>query len=110
MSDVEMLLRVRDGLQMAVDGLTEYLEKKAPVNKASWNPESIKWCQAEGSKGPYERYPAEGQKAESTADYHNLLQDLKDHQGKLSHKGFFYWVFVDQATIGRKGRNSRNLI
>jgi len=77
---------------------------KTKVVKVSWNPTKIKWREAEGSRGPYQRYPPKGEKAESTNDYHNLLADLKRHDGKLSRNGIFYWLFNDKATIGRKRR------
>ena len=104
MSDVGFVVKLRDAAQMIADACEEYLEKQAPVNKASWDPSQIKWQRAQGTKGSYERYPAEGQKAESTQDYHNLLADLKSHDGKLSRDGFFYWLFEDSATVGRKKR------
>lgn len=72
-----------------------------------WNPDNIKWVQAEGFKGPYERYPGEGQKAEATEDYKAVIADLKAHNGKLSRDDYFYWLFQDGATVGRKPRKQR---
>jgi hypothetical protein len=72
--------------------------------KFSWNPEAIKWQKVEGFRGEYERYPLEGEKAEATSDYKNLLEDLKRHDGRLTKNGYFYWLFEDSATIGRKKR------
>lgn len=109
MSDVEFVLKLRDASAMIQCACEDYLEKHVPKEeKHNWNPETIKWSQAQGTRGPYERYPGENQKAESTTDYHNLLKDLKDHDGKLSHKGYFYWVFTDMATIGRKPKTAVN--
>jgi hypothetical protein len=45
-----------------------------------------------------------GEKAEATNDYHNMLTDLKAHNGKLTRDGLFYWLFQDGATVGRKKR------
>jgi len=73
-------------------------------SKFSWNPEAIKWQKVEGFRGEYERYPLEGEKAESTSDYRLLLEDLKKHGGRLTKNGYFYWLFEDSATIGRKKR------
>ena len=73
-----------------------------PKQPARWNPARIKWVQAEGAKGPYERYPAQGQRAESTPDYQNMLEDLKAHGNKMTRGDFFFWVFSDGATVGRK--------
>lgn len=73
-----------------------------PMQPARWSPEKIKWVQAEGSKGMYERYPAQGAKVESTPDYLNALKDIKQHGGRMIRNGYFLWVFQDGATVGRK--------
>jgi hypothetical protein len=105
MGSVELLVKLRDHHQALADAYNEELEKRAPPEvKSSWSPETIKWSQAQGTKGPYERYPAENEKAESTEDYRNILEDLKTHNGKMTKNGYFYWVFTDGATVGRKKR------
>lgn len=101
MSEVEFLVKVRDGLQMVVDAVSEYLEKKSPVNK-KWDPDKIEWKAAEGTKGPYEKADPQ-----ATPDFKAMLQDLKDHDGKMNRKGYFYWVFTDKATVGRKKRKKK---
>lgn len=78
------------------------MKDSEPVQPAAWNPKNIKWVQAEGSKGPYQRYPDQDQKAEATDDYKSLLADLKRHNGRMMRDGYFYWIFQDGATIGRK--------
>ena len=70
----------------------------------AFDPEKIKWVQAEGFSGPYQRYPAKGEKVELTQDYKALLKWLKEHDGKATYDGYFYWLFNDGATIGRKKR------
>ena len=77
----------------------EIVKKEPP-----WNPHKIEWQQVQGTKGLYERYPLQNEKAEATLDFKNLLADLKQHNGKLTRNGVFYWLFTDQATIGRKRR------
>ena len=69
---------------------------------AEYNPEKILWVRAEGKNCVYERYPAYQQKPLMGADYTNLLEALKRHNGKLQHCGLFYWSFGDNVTIGRK--------
>ncbi|MEM3823967.1 MAG: hypothetical protein QXH87_03455 [Candidatus Bathyarchaeia archaeon] len=69
-----------------------------------WNPDKIKWQEVEGFRGKYQRYPLEDEKPESTSDYRLLLEDLKKHDGRLTRDGWFYWVFEDGCTIGRKPR------
>ena len=86
----------------AVELLNEWLgigEAKEKQVKWNWNPQNIRWVETEGFKGKYERYPAEGSK-----DYFNMLEDLKAHDGRLTREGFFYWVFRDGSTVGRKKR------
>jgi hypothetical protein len=68
----------------------------------NYNPEKIQWNKTEGPNGPYERYPAYQQEPEQTTDYTNLLNDLKNHDGKLTHHGLFYWLWEDKTTIGRQ--------
>lgn len=91
--------------------LNEWLniaEKHEPEKpKFQWNPDNIKWVEAEGFRGKYERYPGVEQKAESTSDYKLLLEDLKKHNGRLTRGGFFYWLFEDNATVGRKPRKAK---
>lgn len=87
--------------ELAGIGEAEKAEKEHP----SWDASKIPWVEAEGTKGKYERYPAEGEKPESTPDYKNILADLKGHGGKLTRDGFFVWLFTDNATVGRKKRS-----
>lgn len=104
MTNSEFLIKLRDAAAMIVDAANQELEKLTPPELKNWDPQKIKWVEAEGSKGPYQRYPAQDEKAESTEDYRNLLADLRDHGDKLARGGFFYWLFQDGGTIGRKRR------
>jgi hypothetical protein len=88
-------------LRMNVEKLIGESNKK-PEKTWSWNPDGIKWVQAKGARGDYERYPAEDQKIEATPDYKNMLQDLKEHKMFLFRDGLNYWVFPDLAICGRK--------
>jgi len=63
----------------------------------TWHPNGVEWQNANGQKGPYQK----------SVDYENpqhqtMLQDLLDHDGKLRRENYFYWVFSDNKTIGRK--------
>ena len=69
--------------------------------KPTWNPEKIKWEQAQGAAGPYER-----SQDIDNAEFKNLLKDLAAHQGKLSRNGYFYWAFQNGYTVGRKKRQN----
>jgi len=81
-----------------VQTIEAYFEKIEVV----FDPSKIKWVQAEGFSGKYQRYPAKGEKVELSQDYKALLKWLKEHNGKATYDGFFYWLFSDGATVGRK--------
>jgi hypothetical protein len=67
------------------------------VPSRSWDPTRIKWEQAQGASGPYER-----SEDMNNSDFKLLLKDLAEHNGKLSAGCYFYWVFKNGSTIGRK--------
>ena len=78
----------------------KHLIKEAKIDKNSeypWSPEKIKWAQAEGAQGPYERSDDV-----NSSDFKALLKDLATHQGKLTRDSYFYWTFQNGATVGRK--------
>jgi len=92
------LVKLRDAAQQIADACEEQLEKMAPdKTKTSWNPERIKWQQAEGTKGSYER-----SEDVNNTDFKAMLKEIQEHQGKLSRDGYFYWVFRNGVTVGRK--------
>jgi multidrug resistance efflux pump len=93
---------ISEGFNAILQELAKVGETVEAARQMPWNPSNIGWVETEGAKGKYQRYPAKGGKAESTADYKNMLADLKQHSGKLIRDSYFYWVFTDQATVGRK--------
>jgi len=100
MSSVELVVKLRDALQMAADACQEYLERIAPNDdKWNWNPDNIKWEKAVGSSGPYER-----SQNKENVDFQKMVEDLKAHNGKLSRDGYFYWLFTNGDCVGRKKR------
>jgi len=64
-----------------------------------WDPAKIKWEQAQGSRGNYER-----SEDVNSPDFKALLKDLAAHQGRLFRNDYFYWAFKNGTTIGRKKR------
>jgi len=79
-----------------------FLGEREPERKWSWNPAAIKWEKAEGFKGPFEK----------SEDFNNrefkaMLKDLAAHGGKLTREGYFYWVYKNGSTVGRKKRGER---
>ena len=67
--------------------------------KPKWDSNKIKWVEAEGTHGKYER-----SEDVNSLDFKELMKDLEGHQGKLSRDGFFYWRFEKSTVIGRKKR------
>lgn len=63
----------------------------------TWDPAKIKWTQAEGAKGPFER-----SEDVDSVDFKAMLKDLAAHGGRLQCEGKFYWVFQNGSTVGRK--------
>ncbi len=107
MTDESLVLLAEDMLQCldAVENAIGRLKRQINKNFGAkdWNPEK-NWVEVQGKSGAYQKYPVEGQKAEATEDYKNMLRDLKAHNGRLTRDGYFYWLFRDQATVGRKKR------
>jgi len=91
---------IYEGLSFILGRIDE-IEKAAAGHMDTWDPSKIKWVQDEGARGPYERADPQGLK---NSDFDLMLKDLKAHNGRLTRDGFFYWVFEDQARVGRKQR------
>lgn len=73
---------------------------KTQTETLSWDTSKIKWEQVEGAKGPYEK-----SEDVNSLDFKAMLQDLQNHNGKLTRDGYFIWVFKNGTTVGRKKRN-----
>jgi len=69
------------------------------VTTPSWNSDKIKWEQAEGPNGPYER-----SEDVNNPEFKAMLKDLARHAGRLTRDGWFYWTFKNGSTVGRKKR------
>ena len=65
--------------------------------EGQWDPTKVNWSKAQGTKGPYERADPQ-----SSLDFEEMLDDIKQHGGKLTRDGYFMWVFSDACTVGRK--------
>lgn len=73
--------------------------EKAETERPSWDASKIKWEQAEGNAGPYER-----SEDVNNLDFKAMVKDLAEHKGKLSRDNLFYWLFQNGTTVGRKKR------
>ena len=98
-ASAKMLSEVRNGLQTCVESIDEYLNFLGKVVLNEWDPDSIQWIETEGSKGFYEKAEPQG-----SEDFIAMLRDLEAHSGKMTRDGYFYWIFQDQETVGRKKR------
>jgi len=67
--------------------------------KSLWDPAKIKWEKADGASGPYER-----SEDVNNPEFKAMLKDLAAHKGRLTKEGYFYWIFKNGATVGRKKR------
>jgi hypothetical protein len=74
---------------------------KAPPQsrEPTWDSARIKWVEAQGSSGPYER-----SEDMNSPDFKAMVKDLASHNGRLSKDGVFYWLFESGAVVGRKKR------
>lgn len=68
--------------------------------KLSYSLNRLNWEETEGPSGFYESTTREANK--EVSDYDGLLEDLKEHDGKMTQGGFFIWRFQRGDRIGRK--------
>jgi len=100
---LEILADLCSALEAAAVDAKRRIGELTSVKEAGkgWDPSGVKWEQAEGSKGPFER----------SDDFNNpehkaMVKDLVAHNGRLTREGSFYWLFENGATVGRKKRKS----
>jgi hypothetical protein len=73
--------------------------KGVSKEEEGWDPARIQWTVTEGNKGPYER-----SEDFASSDFKSLVKDLDQHGRKLTRDGYFYWLFSNGSTVGRKKR------
>jgi len=97
---LEILVDLANALEAAAVDVKHKVSEIMDVKKEeSWNPERILWKSAQGARGYYEKSTDL-----NNPDFKELVADLKNHQGKLMHNSFFYWLFESGLTVGRKLR------
>jgi len=98
-----MLLIERDVAQFKAERIDALLNKVGEAKgyveaqKQTWDPKKIEWVETSGTKGLYDKASPQG-----TDHFKAMLADLKKHERKMTRDGFFYWVFSDSSTVGRK--------
>lgn len=101
---LEILVDFANALEAAAVNVKHQIaELTGAKEKSSWDPSKIKWEQAEGSSGPYER-----SEDVNNLDFKAMLRDLQGHKGKLYRDDYFYWAFENGATVGRKKLKQRS--
>jgi hypothetical protein len=98
-SDVDFLVKLRDGATMIADACQERLEKLRPRSQTDTmaDTEEIHWTTEIGGKGEYERSDDK-----DNPRHQALLKILSAHQGAVRSDNWFIWTFDDGVTIGRK--------
>jgi len=98
--DIEIAKASVEGL---IDGWltpSELTSQAQPQKETqAYDMNKIKWTQAEGSKGPYER-----SEDVNSLDFKALLKSLQQHNGKMTINNYFVWAFQNGHVIGRKKR------
>ena len=92
---------ISTGLNAILTELAKVGEAEGSYKQRPWNPTQIKWEEAEGTKGKYERSDDVNNR-----DHKALVKDLAKHKGTLTHGAHFYWLFTNGTTIGRKPRSN----
>jgi hypothetical protein len=89
-----------NSLEASITKMKHQIAKLVGVNnKTSWNPEKIKWQKTQGLKGQFEK-----SQDVNNPEFKAMLKDLASHKGRLERNGFFYWMFKNGSTVGRKKR------
>jgi len=100
---LEDFLDMLNGVEASIVKMKQQIAKLVGVAeekaKFSWNPDAIKWEKAQGSKGEFEK-----SEDVNNPEFKAMLKDLAEHNGKLTRDSYFYWVFKNGSTVGRKKR------
>ena len=110
--ELEALIEDERQLEMAKGSLEALLDmwlkgesvgEQPQQPKPKWDSSKMKWVEAEGSSGLYQR-----SEDVNSLDFKEALKELAEHGGKLSRKEadgtWFYWKFEKSPIIGRKKR------
>ena len=93
-----------NAMEAGIESARQRIKEVKVEEKPSWDPTQIVWTKAEGTKGPYER-----SEDINNLQFKSMLKDLASHGGRMSHEGYFYWVFKNGSVAGRKLRGKKKL-
>jgi len=103
MSEIDLVIKIRDGAQIIADACAEYLEKQTPKEETPALKEEfdkLPWKEGQGPKGPYESVKDDGNPL-----FRHLQNILKQNKGRFSEKTWahYYWVGTqDESMIFRR--------
>ena len=84
--------------------IAQLINVQPTSSSASYKLQDITWEPTNGPNGPYEK--SVGQPRDHPA-LNALLEDLKQHGGKIIRDGFFVWSFQRGDAVGRKVRSEK---
>lgn len=93
---LEALTDFLNGVEAGIESARQHIKSE----KSVWDPSKIRWTEAEGEKGVYER-----SEDANNLEFKAMLKDLGSHGGRMNHGGYFYWTFQNGKTVGRKKKN-----
>lgn len=92
-----LLSKLRDYHNAAAEALDAYIQVQSKAVLKEYDPEKIIWINSKGPSGDYLLT-----NDTDNPDYKALHKDLAEHNGKMTFKGNFYWVFPNGVSVGRK--------
>jgi len=101
----DALIAFLDAAEAGIAAAKHILKEKgvATTPRVIWDPAKIKWTEEEGFKGKYEK-----SEDVNNLEFKALLKDLQEHKRTMWHQGYFYWLFTNGATVGRKKKEKKS--
>jgi len=102
--DLDLVIFLEDfcdmlnGIEASIAKMKQQIAKLVGI-EPKWNPEKIKWEKSQGAKGEFER-----SQDLNNPEFKAMLKDLASNNGRLTREGYFYWVYKNGSTVGRKKR------
>ena len=97
----ETFAKMRDCLLGAADAIDQLIQTESKQIFKEYDVEKIPWQTRTGEKGEFQLADLEENKG--NPDFEALLEDLrKEHTTGMTIKPYFYWLFNNKTTIGRK--------
>ena len=95
-SEIDFLVKVRDGAALIMDTCESRLEQLSPVEvKEDFN--KLSWEEKQGKKEPFQQT---NEKANNNSPlWQTLKAKLKDNKGFWQHAGYKFWFDMQQETV-----------